>query len=267
MWAFLLGPFIEAPPSDLRRRLRFGARSVFVALAVAGSCHLAGGLLLYTILGAWTAGETRTKHVRTVTVHLLPASTGAVLDLPPSLAARPPDAPAPPVRAPRREPIPVADEHPQPSEKRITPKPQPVAPVPATEDTVVTSPGGGAASGGGEDQGPIGGSTGTSAGPGSDFFVAFDTPPQRLVEIEPEYPDLAIEARSQGTVLVLVTIDETGRVIEAAVVQSDVISLLEQAALKAAKATPFRPAKQRDVPVISRVVLPFRFRLKAEEGS
>ena len=266
MWAFLLGPHIEEAPSDNRRGLRFGARSVFVALAVAGSCHLASGLVLRTILGAWTAGEARAKHVRTVTVRLLPASTGAVLDLPPSLAARPPDAPAPPVRAPQREPIPVADEPPQPSERRITPKPPPAAPAPATEDTVVTSPGGGVASGGGDGTGSDIGTTGPPAGgPGS--FVAFDTPPQRLAEIEPEYPELAIEARSQGTVLVQVTIDETGKVIEAVVVQSDVISFLEQAAVKAAKATPFRPAKQRDVPVISRVVLPFRFRLKSEEGS
>jgi protein TonB len=130
----------------------------------------------------------------------------------------------------------------------------------------VTSPGGGVANGGGEGMGSDIGTTGPPAGgPGS--FVAFDTPPQRLSEIEPEYPELAIAARSQGTVLVQVTIDETGKVIEAVVVQSDVISLLEHAALKAAKATPFRPAKQRDVPVSSRVVLPFRFRLKSEEGS
>jgi periplasmic protein TonB len=267
MWAFLLGPHIEEPPSDNRRGLRFGARSIFVALAVAGSCHLASGLILRTILGAWTAGEARTKHVRTVTVHLLPASTGAVLDLPPSLAARPPDAPAPPVRIPQREPIPVVED-PQPSERRVTPKPQPVAPPPAMADTVMTSPGGVAdANGGGEGTGSDSEIQGPPAGAGPGTFVAFDTPPQRLAEIEPEYPELAIEARSQGTVLIQVTIDETGKVIEAVVVQSDVISFLEQAAVKAAKATPFRPAKQRDVPVISRVVLPFRFRLKSEEGS
>jgi protein TonB len=267
MWAFLLGPHIEAPPSDNRRTLRFGTRGVFVALAIAGSCHLASGLVLRIILGAWTAGEARAKHVRTVTVRLLPASAGAALDLPPSLAARPPDAPAPPVRVPQREPIPVAHEDPQ-REGRITPKPQPVAPAPATEDTVVTSTDGvGDANGGGEGMGTGGGTEGPPAGLGTDSFVAFDTPPQRLSEIEPEYPELAIEARSQGTVLVQVTIDETGKVIEAVVVRSDVIFSLEQAALKAAKATPFRPAKQRDVPVISRVVLPFRFQLKTEEGS
>ena len=103
-----------------------------------------------------------------------------------------------------------------------------------------------------------------------DLAARHETPIGKLVplsEIEPDYPELAIEARSEGTVFVQVTIDETGKVIEAVVVKSDVISALEQAALKAAKATPFRPAKQRDVPVTSRVVLPFRFRLKTEAGS
>jgi TonB family protein len=92
-------------------------------------------------------------------------------------------------------------------------------------------------------------------------FVAFDTPPERLLEVKPEYPELGVEAHSQGTVIVLVTIDETGRVVDAVVLQSDVIAALEEACLKAARATPFRPAKQRDVPVMSRVVLPFRFAL------
>lgn len=267
MWAFLLGPHFEAPPSECRRKLRFGARSVFVALAVAGSCHLVSGLLLYTVLGAWRTGESRSQGLRTVTVHLLPATTGAVLGLPPSIGARTPDAPAPPVRVPEREPPPKVEEPPQPKEGKITPKPQPVATAPATGDTVVSADVGVGAIGGGESPGLDGGTAGSGEGSAPPSFVAFDTPPERLSEIEPEYPELAIEARSQGTVLVQVTIDETGRVIEAVVVQSDVISFLEQAAIKAAKATPFRPAKQRDVPVPSRVVLPFRFRLKTEEGS
>src|SRR4029453_104817 len=66
MWAFLLGPHFEAPPSDRRRKLRFSTRSVYVALAVAGACHLAVGLLFRIGFGAWTAEEARAKHVRTV---------------------------------------------------------------------------------------------------------------------------------------------------------------------------------------------------------
>jgi len=92
-------------------------------------------------------------------------------------------------------------------------------------------------------------------------FVAFDTPPERLLEVKPEYPQLGVEAHSQGLVIVQVTIDETGKVIDAVILQSDVIEAIEDACLKAARATPFRPAKQRDVPVMSRVVLPYRFAL------
>jgi len=94
-------------------------------------------------------------------------------------------------------------------------------------------------------------------------FVAFDTPPERLLEVKPEYPALGVEAHSQGIVLVQVTIDETGKVVDAVVLQSDVIGAIEDACLQAARATPFRPAKQRDVPVMSRVVLPYRFALIA----
>ena len=98
--------------------------------------------------------------------------------------------------------------------------------------------------------------------PPDEGFVAFDTPPQRVTVVEPEYPDIARELHAQGTVLVQVTVDETGRVIDAVVVQSDVIAALEQAALKAARASEFKPAKQRDVPVKARIVIPFRFVLR-----
>lgn len=90
-------------------------------------------------------------------------------------------------------------------------------------------------------------------------FVAFDTPPQRIEVVEPSYPEIAREVHAQGTVLVQVTVDETGRVIEAVVVESNTIAALEQAALKAARASQFKPAKQRDVPVKARIVIPFRF--------
>ena len=261
VWGFLLGPYTEAPPSDSRRMARFSARSVFVSLGIAGACHLAAGLVLYTILGVWTATESGRPHVRTVRIHLLPPTTGTMLESPPLLGARTPEVPAPPVHLPPPEPIAPAKK-PSAPEGRITPQKEPLA---APVDTAIVSSSDGG-NGGAAAGVPIGIGSGVPAGTGQDAFVAFDTPPQRLSEIEPDYPDLAIDARSQGTVLVLVTIDETGRVTDAVVIKSDVISVLDQAAIKAAKATPFRPAKQRDVPVTSRVVLPFRFKLKTEEG-
>ena len=99
--------------------------------------------------------------------------------------------------------------------------------------------------------------------PPVESFVAFDTPPQRVEVVEPVYPEIARELHAQGTVLVQVTVDETGQVIDAVVVESTTIEALEQAALKAARASQFKPAKQRDVPVKARIVIPFRFVLKS----
>ncbi len=92
-------------------------------------------------------------------------------------------------------------------------------------------------------------------------FVAFDEPPKAIRLPQPTYPDIARQSGAEGTVVVQVTIDETGRVVNAVVVQSDAIQSLQDAALKAAKSALFKPAKQRDVPVKSRIVLPYKFTL------
>jgi protein TonB len=96
---------------------------------------------------------------------------------------------------------------------------------------------------------------------GSEEFMAFDSPPEMVRAVKPEYPELAREVHAEGVVYVQVTIDETGRVVEAVVVNSNTITVLEDAAVEAAKQSLFRPAKQRDVPVKSRITIPVRFKL------
>lgn len=93
-----------------------------------------------------------------------------------------------------------------------------------------------------------------------DFF-AFDSPPKPVYREAPEYPDIARQAEAEGVVEVLVTIDENGRVIAAAVYDSDTIEALERAAIAAAMKFLFEPARQRDVPVKCRVIIPFTFSL------
>lgn len=95
----------------------------------------------------------------------------------------------------------------------------------------------------------------------AEVFVAYDTPPEPVHMEAAQYPELARQAEAEGTVMVLVTIDETGRVTAAQVQSSDAIESLQQAAVAAAKKWLFRPAKQRDVPVKVRIVIPFRFTL------
>jgi protein TonB len=94
-----------------------------------------------------------------------------------------------------------------------------------------------------------------------EVFFAYDSPPQVIRTVNPEYPELASEAEAEGVVQVEVTIDETGRVTYARVVASDTIESLNLAALEAAKKFLFKPAKQRDMAVKCRIVIPFRFTL------
>lgn len=96
---------------------------------------------------------------------------------------------------------------------------------------------------------------------GGESFYAFDTPPTPIKRAAPEYPELARAAGAEGTVMVEVTIDKNGRVVDAKVVKSDTIKSLEDAAKKAAMDWLFNPAKQRDLPVKARIVIPFEFRL------
>jgi len=99
----------------------------------------------------------------------------------------------------------------------------------------------------------------TAAAVRPEDFVAYDSPPVLVHSEAAEYPDLAREAEAEGTVTVVVTIDVTGRVIDARVHQSDTITALEQAALAAARKFLFEPAKQRDVPVPCQILIPFSF--------
>ncbi|MFH1143571.1 MAG: TonB family protein [Candidatus Eisenbacteria bacterium] len=74
-----------------------------------------------------------------------------------------------------------------------------------------------------------------------------------------EYPSIASQSESEGRVEILVTVDESGRVVEASIYWSDVSPALELAALTAARGCLFEPGRQRGVPVPCRVILPFDF--------
>jgi protein TonB len=94
-------------------------------------------------------------------------------------------------------------------------------------------------------------------------FIAFDEPPMLVRGATPVYPDLARRAEVEGTVEVFVTIDETGRVVDAAVARSDA-DVFNQAAIDAAYMFVFKPALQRDIPVRARIMIPFRFVLTSK---
>ena len=101
----------------------------------------------------------------------------------------------------------------------------------------------------------------SAAASGPEEFVPFDSPPRLVHAEQPEYPSLAKQAEAEGTVWVVVTIDENGRVIAARVVESTTNEILERACLEAARKFLFEPAKQRDVPVKCQIKIPFTFSL------
>ena len=76
------------------------------------------------------------------------------------------------------------------------------------------------------------------------------------------YPDIAIIAGIQGTVLVRVFVQADGKVSEATVVDGLDGTGLNEAAIEALKKTKFKPAKQRDVPIGVYISIPVRFSLK-----
>ncbi|MBM3316230.1 MAG: energy transducer TonB [Candidatus Eisenbacteria bacterium] len=101
-----------------------------------------------------------------------------------------------------------------------------------------------------------------SAPPAPEDFVAYDSPPVLIHSEAPEYPAMAMAAESEGTVHVVVVIDESGRVIQAYVSRSTANEILQQAAIEAARKFLFKPAMQRDVPVKCRIEVPFNFGLR-----
>lgn len=88
----------------------------------------------------------------------------------------------------------------------------------------------------------------------------FDEPPRVVVQVPPEYPEMARKADLEGVVMVLISLDEFGNVEEATVIQG--IEGLNQAAIDAAIKWKFKPAKCRDIPVRVRIVIPVRFKLE-----
>ena len=93
-------------------------------------------------------------------------------------------------------------------------------------------------------------------------FIYWDEDPELVRSVQPEYPDIARQAEAVGKVVLLVEIDDTGRVVDARVTRSTAIGALEKAAIRAVRKWLFKPAMQRDRPVKCWVEIPFSFALR-----
>jgi protein TonB len=120
---------------------------------------------------------------------------------------------------------------------------EPVVPTQATVDVPIPAPGAGSA-----------GSNPT--------HVVDEREPTLLRSVRPDYPALAREAGAEGTVVVEVLVDPSGRVTDARIVESDTVESLKRAALEAARRFLFAPARQQRAAVSAWVTIPFTFRLR-----
>lgn len=102
---------------------------------------------------------------------------------------------------------------------------------------------------------------GPQAPPTDDGFVSSSSEPVLQYNVKADYPEIARRAQLQGTVLVHVLVDVTGRV-DKAVISQGVHPLLDKAAMAAALRCRFTPGKQRQRPVPVWVAIPYRFRLQ-----
>jgi protein TonB len=98
------------------------------------------------------------------------------------------------------------------------------------------------------------------------YFVAVEEMPEPIggiqaIQSKIIYPEIAKRAGIEGKVYVLAFVDETGTVTKAEIIKG-LGAGLDEAALKAVKATKFKPGKQRGKPVKVQVSIPIVFKLQ-----
>jgi len=173
----------------------------------------------------------------------------------------------------------------EPEEKRVVkePAPQPMAQQTASAQTAAgqitaslsntitpsgsgTGSGAGVGPGAGAGQGSTGFGTGTGGGgTGSGGilhtkFGASDAPGFLYREI-PQYPFAARRRGEEGKVVLKLTIDEKGNLLNIEVIESTG-SDFTVSAVEAVKRSKFSPAKKNNAPVVCMALLPIRFALK-----
>ena len=103
--------------------------------------------------------------------------------------------------------------------------------------------------------------------PGKDELIDVDVPPQPLSRVAPKYPESARAKGIEGIVYVKALVGADGVVRTAEVIKSEGgVPELEQAALEAAQAMKFAPAKKGGKAVAVWVTIPFRFALQKSGG-
>lgn len=94
---------------------------------------------------------------------------------------------------------------------------------------------------------------------GENPVLDYDRAPRLIKSTRPEYPQDAFVKKIEGTVLLEILIDSTGRVVRARVLES--VPALDQAAIAAVKQWVFEPAAKHGRPVATLARAPVGFRI------
>jgi protein TonB len=92
-----------------------------------------------------------------------------------------------------------------------------------------------------------------------------DVYPEPTTLIKPQYPEAALAARANGSVLLLLLIDEFGMVNEASVAKADPPGYFEEVTVQAFRTAQFIPAQRQGRKVKSRVLIKVNFDYDAEQ--
>ena len=91
-------------------------------------------------------------------------------------------------------------------------------------------------------------------------FIYFETPPELIKGAMPDYPELARKSEMEGIVVVHVTIDKGGGVVDAWIAKSTA-KIFNGPAIEAAYRYRFTPALHNEMPVKATIAVTFKFSL------
>ncbi len=103
--------------------------------------------------------------------------------------------------------------------------------------------------------------SGQDALPAFTDAVGFDEAPVVLSRVEPQYPELAREARVTGTIQMRVLICKNGLIYDIKVVPGRTVPMLEAAAISSVEKWRFKPARANGLPVAAWTVVDVKFEL------
>jgi len=159
-----------------------------------------------------------------------------------------PPPPPPPDAIPEPAPEPAKAEPPRPLSK---PAPKPIAAKPAPASKPSTSV---PASQLGSPNGIPGAPSG-KPGPGDNGHATWRN------KVRPTYPEAARAARLTGSVQIQVNVNALGQPVGVRLVRSSGVPSLDEAALRAARASSFNPKRLAGIPLPDTIIVPITFRL------